>query len=55
MLPEKVTPVKKDFSFPLGEYMEVKRQLLYGPREKPEPDPEDTGGELLNPPALPLL
>ena len=53
MLPEQVTPVKKDFSFPLGEYMEVKRQLLYGARE--EPDPEHTEGELLNPPALPLL
>ena len=55
MLPENVTPVKQDFRFPLGEYMEVKRHLLYGPREKPEPDPEDTVGELLNPPALPLL
>ena len=53
MLPEQVTPVKKDFSFPLGEYMEVKRQLLYGARG--EPDPEHTEGELLNPPALPLL
>ena len=53
MLPEKVTPVKQDFSFPLGEYMEVKRQLLYGPRG--EPDPEHTERELLNPPVLPLL
>ena len=33
--------------------MEVKRQLLYGPRG--EADPEHTEGELLNPPALPLL
>lgn len=53
MLPGRVTPVKQDFSFPLGEYMEVKRKLLCGLRE--EHDPEDTGGELLNPPALPLL
>ena len=53
MLPEQDTPIKKDFSFPLGEYMEVKRQLLYGARG--EPDPEHTEGELLNPPALPLL
>ena len=55
MLPGKVTPVKKDFSFPLGEYKEVKRQLLYGLNVKPEPDPEDTVGDLLDPPALPLL